>query len=61
MEDLYFNFVYQPYLEADTTISDVAVIGYEVTSEITRKEILIKAKVNAEQKTLTAEDALRAK
>ncbi len=60
-EDVYFNFVYQPYLEADLTISGVTVIGYEVTSEITRNEILIQAKVNAEQKTLIAEDAVRAK
>ncbi len=34
LEDVYFNFVYQPYLEADETISGVVVIAYEVTSEV---------------------------
>ncbi|HEY6062571.1 MAG TPA: PAS domain S-box protein, partial [Chitinophagaceae bacterium] len=34
LEDVYFNFVYQPYLEADETISGVAVIAYEVTTEV---------------------------
>ncbi len=31
MEDVYFNFVYQPYREADETISGVAIIANEVT------------------------------
>ncbi|MEO5945455.1 MAG: chemotaxis protein CheB [Chitinophagaceae bacterium] len=34
LEDVYFNFVYQPYLEADETISGVACIAYEVTNEV---------------------------
>ncbi len=34
LEDVYFNFVYQPYLEADETISGVAIIAYEVTTEV---------------------------
>ncbi|MEO6252034.1 MAG: PAS domain S-box protein, partial [Ferruginibacter sp.] len=34
LEDVYFNFVYQPYLEADETISGVACIAYEVTTEV---------------------------
>ena len=34
LEDVYFNFVCQPYLEADETISGVAVIAYEVTTEV---------------------------
>nr|MBP6417650.1 PAS domain S-box protein [Chitinophagaceae bacterium] len=33
MEEVYFNFVYQPYREADETISGVAIIALEVTSE----------------------------
>lgn len=31
MEEAYFNYVYQPYLEADKTISGVTVIAHEVT------------------------------
>ena len=33
MEDVYFNFVYQPYREADETISGVTIISTEVTPE----------------------------
>ncbi len=61
MEDAYFNFVYQPYLEADLTISGVTVIAYEVTANIIPKKQLILAKNNAEQKTQIAEDAVKAK
>ena len=38
LEDVYFNFVYQPYLEADETISGVAVIAYEVTTEVSAQK-----------------------
>jgi PAS domain S-box-containing protein len=31
LEDAYYNFVYQPYLEAEETISGVTVIAYDVT------------------------------
>lgn len=31
LEDVYFNFVCQPYLEADESISGITVIAYEVT------------------------------
>jgi len=34
VEDMYFNFAYQPYLEADETISGVAVVAYEVTNQV---------------------------
>lgn len=38
-EEAYFNFIYQPYLEADDTISGVTVIVYEVTEMVvTRKK-----------------------
>ncbi len=40
MEDLYFTFVYQPYLEADETISGVTVIVYEVTKKVVLKKEL---------------------
>ncbi|MEB0301314.1 PAS domain-containing protein [Mucilaginibacter sp. 5C4] len=40
MEDRYFNIVYQPYYEADETISGVTTIAYEVTEMVrTRKKI----------------------
>ncbi len=38
LEDVYFNFVFQPYLEADETISGVAVIAYEVTTEVSAQK-----------------------
>ena len=37
-EDFYYNFIYQPYLEADETISGVTVIAYEVTAQVTLKK-----------------------
>jgi two-component system, chemotaxis family, CheB/CheR fusion protein len=61
MEDVYFNFVYQPYMEADNTISGVAVIAYEVTNHVHLKDQLITAITTAEHKTKIAEDALTAK
>ena len=51
LEDVYFNFVYQPYLEADQTISGVTVIAYEVTAAVIVKKAL-EAKHEAEQKAL---------
>ncbi|MFM9950032.1 MAG: PAS domain-containing protein [Saprospiraceae bacterium] len=50
-EDAYFNFVYQPYLEADETISGVTVIAYEVTAAVIVKKAL-EAQREAEKKTL---------
>ena len=61
MEDVYFNFVFQPYMEADKSISGVTVIAYEVTEQVLAKNELEKAKRNAEIKTRIAEDALKAK
>lgn len=49
LEDAYFNLVYQPYLEADETISGVTVIAYEVTSQVMVKKAL-EAQRAAEQK-----------
>ncbi|MFP5039987.1 PAS domain S-box protein [Parasediminibacterium sp. JCM 36343] len=51
LEDVYFNFVYQPYLEADETISGVTVIAYEVTASVIVKKAL-EAQQAAEQKAL---------
>jgi len=50
-EEVYFNFVYQPYLEADETISGVTVIAYEVTAQVIVKKAL-EAQREAEQKAL---------
>jgi two-component system CheB/CheR fusion protein len=61
LENAYFNFVYQPYLEVDETISGVTVISYEVTAHVIAKNELIQAKCIAEQKTQIAEDAVKAK
>ncbi len=38
LEDVYFYFVYQPYLEADETISGVTIIAYEVTEQVIAKK-----------------------
>ena len=46
MEDLYFNFVYQPYRETDDTILGVTIIAIEVTNEVIAKK---KIKANEEQ------------
>ncbi len=50
-EDAYYNFVYQPYLEADETISGVTVIAYEVTAQVIVKKA-VEAQREAEKKAL---------
>jgi two-component system CheB/CheR fusion protein len=61
LQDLYFNFVYQPYLEADESISGITIIAYEVTEHHNVKSELIAAKSIAEHKTVVAEEALKYK
>ena len=61
LENVYLNFVFQPYMEADKTISGVTMIAYEVTNQFVMKDALIKAKDLAEHKTQIAEDAMKAK
>ncbi|HSN47283.1 MAG TPA: response regulator, partial [Flavobacterium sp.] len=61
LDDVYFNFVYQPYLEADETISGITIIAYEVTEHHNVKAELIGAKSIAEHKTFVAEEALKFK
>jgi PAS domain S-box-containing protein len=51
LEDVYFNFVYQPYLEADETISGISIIAYEVTAAVIVKNALA-ALHDADQKAL---------
>ena len=43
-EDVFFNLVYQPYLEADKTISGVTIIAYEVTDQIAAKNKILEIK-----------------
>ncbi len=38
LEDVYFNYVYQPYYEVDGTIAGVTVIAYDVTSTVLAKK-----------------------
>lgn len=40
LQDTYFNFVYQPYREADNTITGVACIAQEVTEQVLAKQKL---------------------
>ena len=61
LKDAYFNFVYQPYLEADESISGVTIIATEVTDHVIAKIDLIEAKKQAEHKTDIAEVAVKSK
>jgi two-component system CheB/CheR fusion protein len=61
LENVYLNLVYQPYLEADETISGVTIIAYEATTHVIAKEQLIEARNNAEKKTQIAEEAMNSK
>ena len=61
LTDAYFNFVYQPYREADGSISGVTIIAYEVTAALMAKNELIEAKNNAERARQIAEVAVKAK
>ena len=61
LENVYFNFVYQPYREADESISGITIIAYEVTDHHNVKEELIAAKSIAEHNTQVAEQALKFK
>jgi two-component system CheB/CheR fusion protein len=61
LDNVYFNFVYQPYLEADESISGITIIAYEVTDHHNVKAELIAAKSIAEHKTHIAEEALKFK
>ncbi len=61
LENLYFNFVYQPYYEADETIVGVTVIATDVSAQVKVKNDLIIAIDDAIAKTNIAEDAVEAK
>ncbi len=61
LEDVYFSFVYQPYREADETISGVTIIAYDVTDQVKIKNELIEAKTIAVSDKKIAEIAVKAK
>jgi two-component system, chemotaxis family, CheB/CheR fusion protein len=48
-EDVYFNFVYQPYYESDSTISGVVVIANEVTLQVNAKKQIEESELNFRQ------------
>ncbi|MEO0059397.1 MAG: hypothetical protein RLZZ312_1044 [Bacteroidota bacterium] len=60
-ENLFFNFVYQPYFEVDETIAGVTVIAIDVTAQVLAKNELIISRNIADQKTQIAESAMQAK
>jgi PAS domain S-box-containing protein len=45
LEECYFNFVYQPYCEADETISGIVLIAYEVTEQVLIKKAVAESEV----------------
>jgi hypothetical protein len=49
LKEEYFNFVFQPYLEADQTISGITIIGNEVT-----EQVIAKAKIQEKQRTVSS-------
>ena len=51
LEDSYYNFIYQPYLEADETVCGVSAIVWEVTGQELVKKALAH-QVEAEKKAL---------
>ena len=61
LENFYFNFVYQPYLDVDNTIVGVTIIAIDVTPQVKVKNQLIVVTKDAIAKTKIAEDALNAK
>ena len=61
LEEVYFNFVYQPYLETDESISGITIIAYEVTDHHNLKAELIASKYVADHKTEVAEEAVKHK
>ena len=40
IEDVYFNFVYQPYYETEDTISGVTIIATEITEQVKAKKLI---------------------
>jgi PAS domain S-box-containing protein len=45
LEECYFNFVYQPYREADETISGIVLIAYEVTEQVLVKKVVAESEI----------------
>lgn len=49
LEDVYFNFVYQPYYESDATISGIVIIAHEVTLQVNAKKQIEASELNFRQ------------
>ena len=49
IEDVYFNFVYQPYYESDSIISGIVIIANEVTLQVNAKKQLEASELNFRQ------------
>jgi PAS domain-containing protein len=49
LEDAYYSFVYQPYLEADETISGVTVIAYDVTKMVLAHKKIEESEIHFRQ------------
>lgn len=49
MEDVYFNFVYQPHREADESISGINIIAVEVTAEVEMNKKIKESEANFRQ------------
>ncbi len=58
MEDVYFNYVYQPYREADETISGVVVIAIETTKEVIAKKNFEEANARLATVVQSSQDAI---
>jgi PAS domain S-box-containing protein len=57
-ETHYFNFTYQPYCEADGTISGVLVLATDVTGQVAANQKLIQSEVNFRNMILQAPVAM---
>ncbi|HVF80896.1 MAG TPA: PAS domain-containing protein [Flavisolibacter sp.] len=57
-ETHYFNFIYQPYCEADGTISGVLVLATDVTGQVGARQKLIQSELNFRNMVLQAPVAM---
>ncbi|HVG40810.1 MAG TPA: PAS domain-containing protein [Chitinophagaceae bacterium] len=58
VETVYFNFIYQPYREADGKISGVLVLATDVTEQVTTKHNLAQSEINFRNTILQAPVAM---
>ncbi|MEN9611135.1 MAG: hypothetical protein RLZZ628_1949, partial [Bacteroidota bacterium] len=57
-EDAYFNFVYQPYIEIDDSISGITIIAYEVTAQVMVGKAIAESEKKYQAKALQLAVAL---